>query len=51
MSGKTEWIYCPFCGNKTRLCSRKHFLKSQLIVYCGLTGQAARKEDGWTTAN
>ncbi|MCI8299876.1 MAG: hypothetical protein HFI69_05925 [Lachnospiraceae bacterium] len=19
MSGKTEWIYCPVCGSKTRL--------------------------------
>lgn len=34
MSGKTEWIYCPVCGNKTRLQIRLDTGLKNFPLYC-----------------
>lgn len=34
MSGKTEWIYCPVCGNKTRLQIRLDTELKNFPFYC-----------------
>ncbi len=34
MSGKTEWIYCPVCGNKTRLQIRLDTVLKNFPLYC-----------------
>ena len=34
MSGKTEWIYCPVCGNKTRLHIREDTELKNFPLYC-----------------
>lgn len=32
--GKTEWIYCPVCGNKTRLQIRADTELKNFPLYC-----------------
>ncbi|MEZ3433311.1 MAG: cysteine-rich KTR domain-containing protein [Lachnospiraceae bacterium] len=34
MNGKTEWIYCPVCGNKTRLQIRLDTELKNFALYC-----------------
>ena len=34
MNGKTEWIYCPVCGNKTRLQIRLDTELKNFPLYC-----------------
>lgn len=34
MSGKTEWIYCPVCGSKTRLQIRIDTELKNFPLYC-----------------
>ncbi len=34
MSGKTEWIYCPVCGSKTRLQMRSDTELKNFPLYC-----------------
>lgn len=34
MSGKTEWIYCPVCGSKTRLQIRLDTELKNFPLYC-----------------
>lgn len=34
MSEKTEWIYCPVCGNKTRLQIRLDTELKNFPLYC-----------------
>lgn len=34
MSGKTEWIYCPVCGSKTRLQIRLDTELKKFPLYC-----------------
>lgn len=34
MSGKTEWIYCPVCGGKTRLQKRLNTELKKFPLYC-----------------
>ena len=34
MSGKTEWIYCPVCGSKTRLQIRLDTELKYFPLYC-----------------
>lgn len=31
---KTEWIYCPICGNKTRSMIRENTELKNLPLYC-----------------
>lgn len=32
--GKTEWIYCPVCGNKTRTMIREDTELKNFPLYC-----------------
>lgn len=34
MNGKTEWIYCPVCGSKTRLQIRIDTELKNFPLYC-----------------
>ena len=34
MNGKTEWIYCPVCGSKTRLQIRLDTELKNFPLYC-----------------
>ncbi len=34
MNGKTEWIYCPVCGSKTRLQIRLDTELKSFPLYC-----------------
>lgn len=34
MNGKTEWIYCPVCGNKTGLQIRLDTELKNFPLYC-----------------
>ncbi|MCM1209944.1 MAG: cysteine-rich KTR domain-containing protein [Ruminococcus sp.] len=34
MNNKTEWIYCPVCGNKTRDRIRKDTVLKNYPLYC-----------------